>query len=210
MKVVDMLGCGLPVLALDFACLNELVQEGRNGLIFNDTAGLTDGLVSVLSGFPKSDTESLRLGITLGGAFPDIKTNAGGHGATTGEGADTWEKNWDNVVKPLLDAPPLYKLDQSNRNDTSASGNEPGPSFGLQNTAVPQSGHHATAEDVSAPSLISSGPGIRPVRTGDLRRRSGWSLSASASSPLQAQDVWEDAKRPNIPRIHVEQQQMRE
>lgn len=44
MKVVDMFGAGLPVLALDFACIHELVQDGVNGLVFRNAMHLSDQL----------------------------------------------------------------------------------------------------------------------------------------------------------------------
>ncbi|XP_059156816.1 chitobiosyldiphosphodolichol beta-mannosyltransferase-like [Physella acuta] len=53
MKVVDMFGCGLPVCALNFACIGELVQHHKNGLIFNDSDELFIQLMMLLRGFLK-------------------------------------------------------------------------------------------------------------------------------------------------------------
>lgn len=57
MKVVDMFGCGLPVVALRYPCLGELVRDGENGLLFSDAEELARLLHCTL--FDKSGARRL-------------------------------------------------------------------------------------------------------------------------------------------------------
>ncbi|RZC54713.1 hypothetical protein C5167_013568 [Papaver somniferum] len=53
MKVVDMFGCGFPVCAVSFTCIEELVKDGKNGLLFSSSSELADKLLMLLKGFPE-------------------------------------------------------------------------------------------------------------------------------------------------------------
>ncbi|CAI5495750.1 unnamed protein product, partial [Closterium sp. Naga37s-1] len=53
MKVVDMFGCGLPVCAISYSCIHELVKDGTNGLLFSDSSELASQLVDIFCGFPE-------------------------------------------------------------------------------------------------------------------------------------------------------------
>ncbi|XP_014878975.1 chitobiosyldiphosphodolichol beta-mannosyltransferase isoform X2 [Poecilia latipinna] len=88
MKVVDMFGCCLPVCAIHFHCLQELVEHEVNGLIFRDSAELAQQLKSLLSEFPSSDG---RLGVFR----RNLRASRG----------QRWDDNWDQNVLPLLVAP---------------------------------------------------------------------------------------------------------
>lgn len=53
MKVLDMFGCSLPVLAYDYKCLsNELVENDKNGFTFYDANGLSNQLIFWFTDFP--------------------------------------------------------------------------------------------------------------------------------------------------------------
>uniref|UniRef100_A0A7S1KPX8 Chitobiosyldiphosphodolichol beta-mannosyltransferase n=1 Tax=Percolomonas cosmopolitus TaxID=63605 RepID=A0A7S1KPX8_9EUKA len=58
MKVVDMFAAGLPVCAIGFNALNELVVHKGNGYIFQDSEELTRRIESVFENFPQ-DTSLL-------------------------------------------------------------------------------------------------------------------------------------------------------
>ncbi|KAK9762138.1 mannosyltransferase [Basidiobolus ranarum] len=85
MKVVEMFGCGLPVCAINFHCLDELVQHEKNGLIFNDQQELYEQLKMLFS--LKLDQnpklEQMRRNIAQ---FQRVR----------------WSDNWNQVVRPLI------------------------------------------------------------------------------------------------------------
>ena len=55
MKIADMFGAALPVLAFDYGpCLKEQVREGENGLLFKDAESLADRLYELFKTFPRS------------------------------------------------------------------------------------------------------------------------------------------------------------
>ncbi|KAG0655115.1 mannosyltransferase [Rhodotorula mucilaginosa] len=104
MKVVDMFGCDLPVVALDFPCIGELVKDGQNGRTFKTAKELFALLSVLLAGFPNNETpelDSLRNG---------IKTARYG-GAGVDEAWGSWDENWDRVVLPLLSGSSSSKRD---------------------------------------------------------------------------------------------------
>ncbi|XP_054155246.1 chitobiosyldiphosphodolichol beta-mannosyltransferase-like [Oppia nitens] len=62
MKVVDMFGCCLPVCAFDYDCIDELVINKTNGLLFKTSHQLCDHLLKLFENFPEEskDLKSFR------------------------------------------------------------------------------------------------------------------------------------------------------
>lgn len=106
MKIVDMFGCGLPVCALDFACLPELVKDGINGLIFKNASELAKHLETLLTSFPSSTTlDSLRTTLQRALQVPlDVEHRVHNHEHQEGDNWEwgSWSENWNRVVKPLV------------------------------------------------------------------------------------------------------------
>ncbi|XP_057673310.1 chitobiosyldiphosphodolichol beta-mannosyltransferase [Corythoichthys intestinalis] len=87
MKVVDMFGCCLPVCAVQFLCLEELVKHDHNGLIFSDSRELARQLKTLLSDFPSSDSKLATFRRNLRASREQ-----------------RWDDNWDQHVLPLFNS----------------------------------------------------------------------------------------------------------
>lgn len=84
MKVVDMFGAGLPVVAYSkFESFSELVKEGVNGCGFETAAELLVLFKRLLAGDGAEELETLKKGA--------IK-----------EGSLRWNEEWDRVVAPIV------------------------------------------------------------------------------------------------------------
>ncbi|XP_064246665.1 chitobiosyldiphosphodolichol beta-mannosyltransferase isoform X1 [Passer domesticus] len=85
MKVVDMFGCCLPVCAIHFECLHELVKHNENGLIFRDSQELAKQLKMLFLDFP-----------SLEGKLPSFREKLRVSQQLR------WDQSWDQTVLPLL------------------------------------------------------------------------------------------------------------
>lgn len=86
MKVVDMFGCGLPVAAMAYSCIGELVKEGENGVTFSTSFQLVDLFLDFFKGFP-----------SIGPVFLKLK-----EGSMVEANGSRWVEHWRDVVLPLL------------------------------------------------------------------------------------------------------------
>lgn len=84
MKVVDMFGCGLPVCAIHFNCLEELVKHGENGMVFHNQGELARQIQDLLRNFP--EMKQLREFRENLKEFQELR----------------WHESWMGTVKPLL------------------------------------------------------------------------------------------------------------
>jgi len=116
MKVVDMFGCCVPVLAIDFQCIGELVRNEYNGFIFKDSEqlfhqlrslfGSTSSYADVVETDPKTQQKQSLIQMKQN-LIKDRKT-------------DTWDTNWNLVIKNLF-----LSNNNNNNNDDKKS---PSPS----------------------------------------------------------------------------------
>lgn len=86
MKVVDMFGAGLPVCAVGYACLDELVAHGKNGMVFTSPTQLTQQWLQLLDGFPEKP----------GRVLQELRH------VVEGSMAIRWEDSWRTTVWPVV------------------------------------------------------------------------------------------------------------
>lgn len=85
MKIVDMFGAGVPVLAKNFSCISELLISGENGQVFETSEQLYQLIVGLLQNFP--DIESIQ----------ELKRGVEKFRAGPG-----WEELWEEILLPSL------------------------------------------------------------------------------------------------------------
>ncbi|XP_002532170.2 UDP-glycosyltransferase TURAN isoform X1 [Ricinus communis] len=85
MKVVDMFGCGLPVCAVAYSCIKELVEVDKNGLLFSSSSELADELLMLFKGYPD---ECNALKLLRNGALE--------------KSSSRWATEWEAHAKPLI------------------------------------------------------------------------------------------------------------
>lgn len=88
MKVLDLFGCKVPVCALGFDCLGELVQDGVNGRVFQTSTELKDQLEDLLQDMPSQATPHSF------GKLAEYSNNL--------EGRKRWNENWTECAKPIV------------------------------------------------------------------------------------------------------------
>ncbi len=82
-----MFGSGLPVCALSYSCIHELVTDDQTGLLFSNAAQLSQHLQQLLAGFPAAPSElSQRSRLNVREREQSLR----------------WEENWTDVAWPVL------------------------------------------------------------------------------------------------------------
>lgn len=85
MKVVDMFGSGLPVCAVHFGCLHELLRHDHNGYVFHNDIELADQIGELTKGFPAANQQLMKFRDNLS-SFQSLR----------------WDHYWKLHVMPLL------------------------------------------------------------------------------------------------------------
>ena len=107
-----MFGCGLPVCALNYSCIGELVTHEHNGLLFATPEELAQQFLDLFRGFPPQQTADEEGGqARTGGSAAGRQAGGAGNSmlARLRAGVQSdhfprWDASWRQVVLPVLDA----------------------------------------------------------------------------------------------------------
>jgi beta-1,4-mannosyltransferase len=91
MKVVDMFGAGLPVCAVDYNCITELVKPDSTGLLFKSPQQLAEQLLTLLKGFTGTEQKD------KGGTLAALRA-----GVARDQSQWRWQDNWQAVAAPVF------------------------------------------------------------------------------------------------------------
>ncbi|KAA8496041.1 UDP-glycosyltransferase TURAN [Porphyridium purpureum] len=97
MKAVDMLGAGLPVIAVDYGCITELIVPGKSGLLVRGADELASTILDLMDGFPKGKK---RIGSEKG--FGSLQVMREWIRAKYGSLDQRADSEWCRVVAPKL------------------------------------------------------------------------------------------------------------
>ncbi|XP_075224920.1 ALG1, chitobiosyldiphosphodolichol beta-mannosyltransferase [Lycorma delicatula] len=86
MKVVDMFGCGLPVAAYKFQALSELVEDGKNGIVFTTSQELAEHLIEWFKDFPNDQERHNCFRKNIEQNFQNLR----------------WHENWVQHAQPIF------------------------------------------------------------------------------------------------------------
>lgn len=84
-KLAELLGCGVPLCALDSAGVRERIEDGVNGVLFSTAAGLAAALDALLGTFPDAP------------ALGRLRAAVGAHPP------EPWESCWNRLARPLFE-----------------------------------------------------------------------------------------------------------
>lgn len=125
MKVLDMFGAGLPVVAASYSCITELVEPGATGMLFEGPRQLADHLVALLRGFAPGGSSG---GSGGGGSAVLDRLRDGVHQKQRLR----WEENWAAVAAPLFSSAGLA----GDSSSSSLTASEADPPAAVQEAAT--------------------------------------------------------------------------
>lgn len=88
-QVVDMFGCGLPVCAYKYDCIDELVANDVSGLLFSTPKELAAHFLRLFRGFPQQDNGLLEMRKNVARSV-----------------ALGWDASWASWVQPVFTCRP--------------------------------------------------------------------------------------------------------